>query len=209
MTSDDLKKALGAAATIDAEPVDPDADLQRAQVAYVRSRRRIRRGATALVTAAVIGTGGVIALQDRASEAPTADPGTGSDVELVAKTLDADPYTFDLTPEGWSVEAQMPQGVTIVPDDGSTSNNPSDFRGKLVIMFDQNPPHGEPTDHDGRRFWVTNNPDATIISTRTAGDEPRGMVRIQYPADTGWQRPTMIEFLGSVHVGPGAQPGLG
>jgi hypothetical protein len=35
------------------------------------------------------------------------------------------------------------------------------------------------------------------------------MVRIQYPTGTGWTRETMLGFLASVHVGPGAQQGLG
>ncbi len=32
---------------------------------------------------------------------------------------------------------------------------------------------------------------------------------IQFPDDTGWTRDTMLTFLASVHVGPGAQQGVG
>lgn len=60
-------------------------------------------------------------------------------ITLVAMPLDAAPYTFDLTPQGWSVQAQKPTAVTIAPDDDSTSSDPDDFEGKLVITFDDNP----------------------------------------------------------------------
>ena len=98
---------------------------------------------------------------------------------------------------------------TIVPDDGSTSSDPNVFVGKLVIMFDANPPDGRVVDHDGRRFWVSGDSGYTTLATRTEGDEPDGVVRIQYPTGAGWDESSMVDFLGSVHVGPGARQGLG
>ncbi len=130
-------------------------------------------------------------------------------MQLVAATFDADPYTFDLTPAGWHVQSQNAFAVTIAPDDGSTSDSPDVFIGKLVILFDQNPLSGTSVDVDGRRFWLHSDSDYTTISTATRPDEPPGAVRIQYPDDAGWTRESMLAFLGSVHVGPGALPGLG
>ena len=133
----------------------------------------------------------------------------GAGVRLVAGTLDADPYTFGLVPEGWSVQGQNPYTVTIAPDDGSTSEHPDDFRGKLVIMFDQNPPDGARVTRDGRHFWLRDGSDYVTVATLTRGDEPPGVVRVQYPVDAGWSESTMLAFLGSVRVGPGALPGQG
>ena len=64
-------------------------------------------------------------------------------------------------------------------------------------------------DVDGRTFWVYEGDDHITMATRTRAGEPDGMVRIQYPTGTGWTRETMLAFLASVHVGPGAQQGVG
>ena len=69
--------------------------------------------------------------------------------------------------------------------------------------------NGEPVEIDGRSFRISESQDYTTIATRTRPDEPAGIVRIQYPSDTGWTRETMLEFLAGVHVGSGAQQGLG
>ena len=59
-------------------------------------------------------------------------------------------------------------------------------------------------------FWISASGGGyTTISTLTGVDEPDGVVRIQYPSDTGWTREAMLEFLAGVHVGAGAQQGLG
>ncbi|NEE04751.1 hypothetical protein [Phytoactinopolyspora halotolerans] len=203
----DLKHALDVAAGDEPRPSDPSADLDRAQAAVrARSRRRFRLGVSTLATAALVGAASVVVLDGSPTSPPSA---AAAEVQLVDQQFDAEPYTFDLTPEGWSVQAQMPSAVTIAPDDGSTSDEPHDFQGKLVILFDSNPLTGREVEHDGRRFWVTENPGHTIISTRTVDGEPTGVVRIQYPHDAGWEESSMIEFLASVHVGPGAQHGLG
>jgi hypothetical protein len=200
----DLKRLLEPAAETTRAPVDPIADLVRAQrTAKGRTLRRVRLAA---VTAAVVvvSTVGL----NRSAHDPTT-PEVASKVELVAATFDADPYTFDLTPTGWHVQSQNAFAVTIAPDDGSTSDSPDVFVGKLVILFDQNPLSGATVDVDGRRYWLHSDSDYTTISTATRPDEPPGAVRIQYPDDAGWTRDSMLAFLGSVHVGPGALPGLG
>lgn len=200
---DDLALALRSVADAARPDVDPADDLARARAASRRrTRRRFRAGLTGLTTAVVLGLGVSSVLPD---EEPADQPG----VELVAERLEAAPYTFDLTPEDWSVQAQQASAVTIVPDDGSTSASPDDFRGKLVILFDTNPPSGRELHVGGRDFWISDSGDYTTLATFTRGDEPSGVVRIQYPADTGWDLKAMVAFLGSVHVGPGARHGFG
>lgn len=214
----DLKHLLEVAATAPRSTPDPVDDLRRARVkARARTGRRLR------LASATLALGAVVALGLDQMTAPTepvgptgpagpdvsAGPAAGTEVRLVAGELDADPYTFDLVPEGWFVQGQNAYGVTIAPDDGTTSTSPDNFVGKLVILFDQNPPHGTPVSQEGRDFWVASSSDYVTVATRTRGNEPPGVVRVQYPVDAGWTETTMLEFLGSVHVGPGALPGQG
>jgi hypothetical protein len=214
----DVKRVLQVIAETDRPATSPAADLARAQEAG-RTRNRFRLGLAGLAVASVVGVGTVlVATDDPATPDVTAsDPtapgsvasGSGRGVRLVAATFDATPYTFDLTPQGWSVQGQNAFHVTIAPDDGSTSDLHDDFEGKLVIMFDANPPGGRAVDVDGRRFWITGDSGYTTISTRTTTGEPAGAVRIQYPDDAGWDEDTMLAFTASVHVGDGARHGLG
>lgn len=208
MTSD-LKRALEAVAGTGGGHADATADLVRARAAAkARTRRRLRRGLTGVTMAAVVGVGAVL-LVDPHDDASVAPEATTAGVELVAEPFEAAPYSFDLTPQGWSVQAQLPSAVTIAPNDGSTSSEPADFRGKLVILFDTNPPTGRRLAHDGRVMWVAGDSGYTVLATRTTGAEPPGVVRIQYPDDAGWDLDSMTAFLASVHVGPGARHGLG
>lgn len=203
MSTEDLKRALHTVAGADRPAADPAADLARARTAArARSRRRFRLALSGVTAAVVLAVGAAVALDQRQDEQP-------SGVQLVAEPFEATPYTFDLTPEGWSVQAQQPTAVTIVPDDGSTSDEPNDFRGKLVILFDTNPPAGPDLEHDGRRYWVSKSPGYYTVATRSRAGEPAGVVRIQYPSGTGWDLDAMLEFLASVHVGPGARHGVG
>lgn len=219
MTDHDLKQALHLAAMTSRPAPDPAADLARARAAgTARSRRRVRAGLSGLAAVTVLGVGTAAVLSgpgttDQPSAGPSSIPKPSTKapggVQLVAATFDATPYTFDLTPQGWSVQGQNEFGVTIAPDDGSTSDIPDDFTGKLVIMFDARPPGGRAVDLDGRRFWITGDSGYTTISTRTLAGEPDGAVRIQYPDDAGWTEDTMLAFTASVHVGDGARHGQG
>lgn len=205
-----LDRAAGPATT----PVDAGADLTRAHRALSRTRRR--RAAAGLVGAAAIGAIGVGAsrITDRDQTAPqtaedtTTDRG-GSGVHLLAQPLAAGDYTFDSTPEGWEVQGAYSAGVTIAPV-GFPDQEPLSFIGKLVIGYDQNPiGTGEQVDLDGRTLVIREGEGYTTISAATRPGEPAGVIRIQYPSDTGWTRETMLEFLAGVHLGPGAQPGVG
>lgn len=211
----DLKRALQLVADVERPPAEPSADLARVQAAArSRTRHRVRFGLAGLAVVSVLGVGAGLVLSggptppDVTASGDTG-PGSATGVRLVAATFDATPYTFDLTPQGWSVQGQNAFGVTIAPDDGSTSSSPDDFRGKLVIMFDANRPGGRAVESDGRTFWVSGDSGYTTIATRTRGDEPAGVVRIQYPDGTGWDETSMLAFLGSVHVGDGAELGHG
>lgn len=206
----DLKRALQSAAESDRPEVDSADDLTRAvAAARARTRRRFRVGLAGVATAAVVTVGAIAVLDRDPADPGVATPRTTAGVELVSEQFEATPYTFDLTPTGWSVQAQNPYAVTIVPDDGSTSSDPDVFVGKLVIMFDANRPAGRVIDQEGRRFWVTGDSGYTTLATRTQAGEPAGVVRIQYPTGAGWDERSMVAFLASVHVGPGARHGHG
>jgi hypothetical protein len=207
-----LERAAGPVA---AAPVDIRGDLSRGHRALARIRRR--RGAAGLVGVAAAGVVGVGIARFTdpggdvaADKTPTHHLLKGTGITFLAQPFAAGPYTFDQTPQGWEVQGAYPQGVTIAPV-GFADQDPLSFVGKLVIMFDGNPPFGDRVDLNGRNFWVSDDGGggAITISTRTEDGEPVGMVRIQYPAGAGWTEDTMLEFLAGVHVGPDAQPGLG
>lgn len=208
----DLKNLLDLAA--DGDRTTDGSDLGRAHHARsLQRRRRYSTGVAALGLVAIAGVGGAIAVGSAPDESPqgrttTASPSTAA-VRLVAQTLEATPYTFDVSPEGWSVQAVTPSAVTIVPDDGSTSDDANDFQGKLTILFDANPLEGEEVVSDGRTFWIGSSSGYTMMATPTLAGEPEGVVRIQFPKSAGWTRDTMLQFLGSVHVGDGAEQGVG
>jgi hypothetical protein len=208
----DLNTLLERAAGPTTAPVDAHADLARGHRALSRTRRR--RSAVGLVGVAAVGVVGVgiSRVADPSSDVaadhgPTHQKVTG--ISFLAQPFEAGPYTFDQTPVGWEVQGAYPQGVTIAPV-GFPDQEPASFVGKLVIMFDGNPPSGEKMVFDDRTFWVSYGDDGVAtMSTRTRHDEPGGMVLIQYPIDAGWTRDTMLQFLSGVHVGPDAQQGVG
>jgi hypothetical protein len=132
----------------------------------------------------------------RAGQLPP--PDAPADIQFLSRAIDV-----------ISEQLCMPTAVTIVPDDDWTSKDPSVFTGKLVIPFDRNSLSGRKVVHAGRSIWITANSDYTTMSTATRGGEPVGVVRIQYPENSGWSKDAMIDFLASIHVGPGARPGQG
>ena len=124
------------------------------------------------------------------------------------RPVTAGPYTFPAIPQGWEVQGAGPSVVTIAPV-GFPDQEPLSFPGKLVIGYDQNPPSGERVERDGRTFWVNARRRHRDHRRPHRVDEPDGEVTIQYPTSTGWTVDDMIAFLAGVHVGPGAEPGLG
>ncbi len=213
----DLHRVLALAAGPGESAVsEPGGDLARAQQALrVRRRRRFRYAASAMTTVAVVavllagalGGGGT-------GTTPTPPDGRGpvvSDrVTLAGGPLAVAPYVFDQVPVGWHVQGQSPTALTIAPSDGSVSEDPDDFIGKLVVMFDRQQLHGEPVAHDGRTFHVAvGDDDYTTVSVRTTRAEPAGVVRVQYPVHAGWEIAQMLDFLAGVTVTDEARPGVG
>jgi hypothetical protein len=193
-------------------PVDVGADLTRARRALSRTRRRrSAAGLMGVAAAGVLGVGVVrYAAPDdgprQAVEGPADQRVAG--ISFLAQPLAAGPYTFDATPAGWEVQGVSSSSVTIAPV-GFADQDPNSFEGKLGILFHDNPLTGERVERDGRTFWIHHSDGYTMIDTPTLPGEPAGKVQIQFPSDTGWDRDSMLTFLGSVHVGEGAQPGVG
>ncbi len=187
-----------------------DADLARGRAALRRRRARgaIRLGSIAAVGVIAAGIVGSNALQsDRDNPAAVPDRGTDG-VQRGAADADAGPYTFGKLPEGWEVQGVLPSAVTIAPV-GFKDQSPYSFLGKLVIMYDQNPPSGDVTSVNGRDFYSRGDSDHTTVVVATRPGEPDGMVSVQYPDSTGWDTDTMIEFLDAGRVNESAEPGVG
>jgi len=206
----DLNTLLERAAGPATARVDAYADLTRGHRALSRTRRRrAAAGLLGVATAGVVGVGAVRLVQPESVGPHRAVESTRTGgISFLAQPFEAGPYTFDATPEGWEVQGVHATAVTIARV-GFPDQDPDSFLGKLVILFDGNPLTGEQVTYLGRTVYVTNDAGYTTMSTRTRADEPAGVVRIQYPDDAGWTRDTMLAFLAGVHVGPGAQQGVG
>jgi len=207
----DLTDLLDRASDLDGhrEPALPIADdLARARAALRRRRRR--HGLVAVGSACVIGVlagvGGPALVDGSPGDRPTV---VEPESMLFAAGESAGPYTFGKLPRGWEVQGAYDQGVTIAPV-GFADQEPLSFAGKLVIMYDQNPPSGEATVVGGREFFAHSaGGGMSTVAVRTRDGEPQGVVSVQYPDSAGWTVETMIEFLDAVEVGQQAQPGVG
>jgi hypothetical protein len=205
----DLTELLDRASGIGGTPMPIADDLTRAHAALRRQRRR--RGMAAAGTLCAVGVlagvAGTAALDRDPEPSRTVieDPGSPA---LFAASETAGPYTFGKLPRGWEVQGTYPQGVTIARI-GDPDQEPLSFEGKLVILYDQNPPSGDRTEYNGREFFSRGDSDHSTVMVRTRDGEPEGTVHVQYPDSAGWSVETMIEFLDAVQVGEGAKPGLG
>jgi hypothetical protein len=207
----DLNVLLDRAAGPATAPVDAHADLARGHRALSRTRRRRSAlGLLGVAATAFVGAGVArVAAPDTQDTMATETTHGAAGISLLSQPFAAGPYSFDATPQGWEVQGGTDDEVTIAPV-GFPDQEPLSFVGKLVIMFDGNPPSGDKVDVAGRTFWVSDSDGGyTTISSRTRENEPAGMIHIQYPSGSGWTRATMLEFLAGVHVGAGAEHGLG
>ena len=209
----DLNTLLDRAAGPATAPVDAHADLTRGHRALARTRRRRARRRPARRRRRRCR--GRRRVPDGPAGRHAAAAGRGDDqtrddggIRFLAQPFEAGPYTFDQTPEGWEVQGAYPQGVTIAPV-GFPDQEPASFVGKLVIMFDGNPLSGEQVELDGRTFWVRGDSGYTTIATRTLPGEPEGNVLDPVPERHRLDPRHDAQFLAGVHVGPGAQQGLG
>jgi hypothetical protein len=118
--------------------------------------------------------------------------------------VQAGPYSFDVTPVGWSVQGHRPGSVTFAADDGTSDPHPDAFVGKIVLLYDTDPLFGEAVAYSGRDFKVNESSDTLVVSTRTRVGEPEGTVRLQVPLAVGWSVDTALEMLDGVRVSEGA-----
>jgi len=206
----DLTELLDRASDVPGTPMPVTDDLARAHEALRRQRRRrsLVAAGSVCVVAVLAGTVGPALVDDVPERNATTVDREDSLSMLLASTESAGPYTFGKLPRGWEVQGEFPQGVTIA-EIGDDDQEPLSFIGKLVIMYDQNPPSGDVTEYNGREFFSRGDSDHNTVSVRTRDGEPEGVVSVQYPDSAGWDVATMIEFLDAVAVGDTAQPGLG
>jgi hypothetical protein len=205
----DLTELLRRASASDAPMPPATDDLTRARAERHRLRRRRSSWGAAATAAAVAATVGAIAFTGQSANAPD-EPSVQDGVVLLSQPLEAGPYTFGTTPEGWHVldYAHPEFAVVIAPVDGD--QNPESFAGKLVIMMSNNRPSGDAVEYEGRTYWVLDSGAGhTRITTMTRPGEPEAAIEIQFPSDAGWSQETMLEFLSTVEVGDTAQPGVG
>lgn len=213
----DLHDLLDQASGAESQPTPVADDLARARTA-LRRRRVGRTGVASVAAAAVIaGAFGVSSLAGTSAEpggreiangpSTSTAPANASDIKLVASELEAGPYIFGKVPEGWAVQGEDP--VVIAPTDGSVSDEPYDFQGKLLISYELNPVGpGEKVTWGGTTYTVRGDSGYRSIVRPTSGDEPDGIVVVQYP-DKEWTQELMLEFAAAVKVTDRATAGVG
>jgi hypothetical protein len=213
----DLNTLLDGAAGPAIAPVDVGADLTRGHRALSRTRRRrAAAGLAGLTAAGVVGAAGLRASDGPGRHVRDADPGPTATsgvpvaaVVLRAAPVESDTFRVGTVPDGWVVQGDLTGALVLVPPAGGVSAEPTDFRGKLVVMFDANSPAGNEVTRDGRSFFVHSDSGYTTVSTRTPDGQPQGTVHVQYPDATGWSTELMLQFIASVEVRDGASKGLG
>jgi len=209
----ELRDLLDRATAVDDVSHPVASDLLRGRAALTRQRRRRSLGGAAALTVVALAGAGLAGVTHDSGDQGPARPGThgsadGTQIRLVAANLDAGVYTIGKVPEGWAVQDENAFRVTIAPTDGSVSDEPDDFAGKLVVMYDQNPLSGKRVAYADRIFYLRGDSGYTTIAVETRTGEPQGEVVVQYP-DSTWSRELMLEFADAIGVGDAAQPGLG
>ena len=137
-------------------------------------------------------------------------PLKGTGVTLLAQPFEAGPYTFDATPQGWEVQGANPPGVTIAPV-GFPDQEPLVLRRQAGDPLRRQPPRWRRAGR-ARRSDVLGLSAAARTTPRSRpapGPASRPAWSGSSTPDAGWTRDTMLEFLAGVHVGPGAQQGVG
>jgi len=206
-------------------------DLNRARGRLIHRRRTRARALTAgLGGLAVIAAAGVVVANSGASsESPSVSASPSADaIHLVSADLDAGSFSFGKVPDSWVVQRATKSSVLMIPpgqpygvkvpasaaDLASGKARPSappqlnSFAGKLLISFDEYPLTGTPSTIDGRTYQIEADASYTTISVETLPGQPRGVVRVQYPTNTGWSQTTLREFLASVTVNDSARPSV-
>lgn len=209
-----LDRASGTADTT-ASSVPVTDDLARARTALRRSRVW-RTGAAAFAVAAVVAGGVTVAATTSSDNAPVAardqspNDAAGDGIRLLSANVTSGPYTLGKLPEGWEIQGESPRNVVIAPAGGGVSPDPNDFRGKLVVNFEQNPlpEDAREVEWNGRTFYFGGDSGYTMIHVVTRAGEQEGKVVVQYPSEN-WSEENMLEFADAVRVNESAEPGIG
>jgi hypothetical protein len=206
-------------------------DLNRARGRLIHRRRTRLKAMTASIGGlAVIAAVGVAVTS---SEEPADSPGISASpsadaIHLVSADLDAGAFSFGKIPDSWTVQRSTTSSVLMIPpgqpyglkvpaskadlaNGKARPNAPQhldSFEGKLLITFDQYPLTGNLSTIGGRTYQIDSGAGYTTISVDTLPGQPDGVVRVQYPTQTGWSQSTLREFLDSVTVNDSARPSV-
>jgi hypothetical protein len=210
--NDLLERAAGpAGATVDARH-----DLSRGHRALARTR--VRRSAAGLVGVAAAGVIGVGLTQrggDEGTQVATDPTPTGTATATPTPTPTPpptqdpvpSPYELPELPAGWTASAYNEFATTFAPPGATVNDEPGDFEGTIVLLYDKEPTFGKKRVVDGRAYFTRGDSGYTTISTRTRPDEPQGTLRLQFPDTVDVQ--SALAFLSGVRVLDGAQPAVG
>ena len=209
----DLNTLLDRAAGPATVRVDARADLTRGHRALARTRRRrAAAGLVGVAAAGVVGFGAVrladAGQRSRRARRSRRTAPSGRH-QPPGPAVRGRPLHLRRDPGGLGGPGRRPAGG----DDRAgrlTRPGAAVVRGQAGHPLRRQPAAGEQVDVDGRTFWVRESDSGyTTIATRTQPGEPEGNVRIQYPSTPAGPATTMLAFLAGVHVGPGAQQGVG
>jgi hypothetical protein len=208
-------------------------DLNRARGLLIRRRRARAKAVTAGIggLAAVAAVGVVVTSSGAPSHRPaiSAHP-AAKNLHLVAADITGGSFSFGKIPDNWEVQrateswvlmipSGKPYGIKVAPSKADLASGKArlvgkgvphldSFEGKLLITFDQYPLTGKTSTVDGRVYEVESDSQYTTISVDTLPGQPKGVVRVQYPTQTGWSQSTLREFLASVTVNDSARPSV-
>lgn len=217
----DLVEMLDSVAGGPASPSPHDVadDIRRGRRALIR--RRWTRGAMAVVAAAAVVAGSVVASPRVDSNdagvtvhaaGPVADdpPNPGADLVAYDGPLHGALFKPAEVPDGWTVSGDARDLLISPPGSSPTGDRQDlvDFRGKILVYLDNGIPN-EPLPRDaevqvGDRTGYANRADASALQVWVP--LPNGQaLRAQAPLSTGWDEATLGRFLGGVTVLKGAK----
>jgi hypothetical protein len=206
-------------------------DLNRARGRLIRRRRARLKAVTGSIGAlAVVAAVGVaVGSSDKSVDSPPPSSSVQAGaIHLVSAHLDAGSFSFGKVPDSWTVQRATTSSVVMIPPghpyglkvpasttgltDGKVRPTApphlNSFEGKLLISFDQYPLDGQTATIGGRAYQINSDDRYTIISVETLPGQPDGVVRVQFPTQTGWSQATLREFLDSVTVNDSAKPSV-
>jgi hypothetical protein len=206
-------------------------DLNRARGLLIRRRRTrakvLTTGVGALAAFAAIGVVATTS-DDPGNNLSISSSPAVKDLHLVSADVTGGSFSFGKVPDNWEVQrgtqswvlmipSGKPYGVKVAPNKDDVASGKvrpeapphlDSFEGKLLITFDQYPLTGNTSTIGGRTYQIDSGDGYTTISVATLPGQPKGVVRVQYPTQTGWSQITLREFLASVTVNDTARPSV-